>query len=175
EETDYYNGLPINWIEVEYIFEPSDHFYEDLVGYADYVFVGKVLENRGEIYENDHTVVGEGGEEFNYYQTMTKYSVQVEINIKGKLVENIEIMKDGGLDKSGEYYSIMICDILPELGEKYIIFGNVREDGSLYVGGMRSMIPYTEEALKEIEEAAANQTVFNRQHHVSIYDVEYDQ
>ncbi len=134
--------------------------------------MGKVLENRGEIYENEQTLIGEGGEEFNYYHTITEYSVQVEKNIKGKLVENIEITKDGGLDKSGEFYSIMIGDILPELGGKYIIFGNVREDGSLYVGGMRSMIPYMEEALKEIEAAAANPTDYGKSDLKSKYDAD---
>ena len=111
EKTEYYNGLPIGWVYADYDFSPYD--YRNLVGDADYVFVGKVIENKGVIYENIQTVVGEGGVKYTFSDPFTVYSVEVEKNIKGELAERIEIEKDGGLAQSGERYTIIENDILP--------------------------------------------------------------
>lgn len=155
------DDLPIVEMTVQYSFDS----YEEIMGYADYVFVGKVIGDPISIQKN---MLSSKDTVLNIPHTI--YSVEVLNNIKGDLTQTVEIQRLGGLDESGKYYRVA-GDILPVEGETYIFIAKAQEDGTLIDGGMNYSIVYSEEALERVENAVQNQKVFEDvEHRTSIYD-----
>jgi len=171
EEEPPYNipdDLPIRYCIANYFFNP--YVYEELVGYADYVFVGEVKSLKdntlGFLPTDEHNT---GNMRFS--EVYSYYTVEVIENIKGSLVSEVEIKKVGGVAPSGEYIYMISGDILPKVGEKYIFSALAEEKGGLFLSYENSNIPYSDSEYNKIMEAYENQVEFGRKHPVSKYDI----
>ncbi len=147
-----------------------------LVGDADYVFVGTVTDEASPIYEDD--------------LIYTPYTVDVLENIKGDLMtdKEIPILKFGGLAKDHSAYYVFEDDALPIVDKTYIFCAYAQEDGSLMVSGPRSNVELSTETTvqnesaafrmaseyTEFQNAAQNQIVSDRERFVSIYEAKTD-
>ena len=140
----------------------------ELVGNADYVFVGKVKSNNGYSYENPIEKEIESGSIL-LYDTYTNYSIQVISNIKGKLDKTnlIDIKKWGGLDYYEEFYYVVENDVLPTIENTYIFTAYAQSDGTLLVSGSYSNIPLDEknkdQQIKLFQRAYKHQKKFDRE------------
>ncbi len=116
--------------EIQGCYTIDVYSYAERAGAADYVIVGKVMEELGTEYR---------------FSSMpyTNYSVQVEENLKGELTQEEEIVvtKDGGLTKDGKEYELCSDDVLPVAGETYVFYIYAQEDGSNLVAGPNSTLP----------------------------------
>jgi len=108
-------NLPITKICASYAINVNN--LEELIGDADYVFVGEVLKNDGVEYKKPVVVETELGSK-EYKSPYTNYSLKVVENIKGNLVSNIEISKVGGTKKLFLYMKVMFY----QLKVKHIYF-----------------------------------------------------
>lgn len=98
---------------------------EELIGYADYVFIGKVDEVINGDYDKEKDLM-----------PYTKYKMTIEHNYKGNLKENIVISKNGGYDKDGDLHLLKNNDGVEKMldkDKKYLIFANGQHDGELLV------------------------------------------
>lgn len=171
------NKIPISEVHGSYVIDP-DNIYEK-IGFADYVFIGKVIDNRGTMYLNP-VEVQDSGEKRGRPHTI--YSVEVVDNIKGSLSKNepIELIKEGGINEDNTLIYLSENDVLPIVEQFYIFIGIAQEDGSLLVAGPNSNIPLnvntrqavlTSQDYKTYVDGFKNQIVYDRERAVSTYDV----
>lgn len=128
----------VNYIITESIIDVSN--INEIIGYSDYVFTGKVTEHMGN-YQSDETK----NEMFPY----NKYKVEVLENYKGDLQDNIEIKKIGGYEntKKGEVLTLLdetlgdTKDFLPVVGETYLFTAVARKNASIVVSGPSGHMP----------------------------------
>lgn len=142
ETVSVYNGLPVYYSDACYCIDVES--MEESVDHADYVFVGTVLQHVSESYKNAINITDQYGETVLWSEPYTNYTISVVDSIKGNLSGNIEIQKFGGLDQSGDFYTIPEGDIFLEEGNTYILFVYEQEDGGLIVRGKNSTLVYTE-------------------------------
>ncbi len=118
------------------------HDQRELIGSADYVFVGTVIQEDGYEYRYPVTKEMEGGGETTITSPFSKYTVQVIENIKGNLTRDtgIPIMKEGGLLEDSSCYELYEDDELPRQNETYIFYAYAQMDGSLMLAGPNSNI-----------------------------------
>ena len=114
----------------------------EVVGDADYVFLGTIANEEGTVYKYTSIIEREDGTTYEVSSPYTNYSVNVLENIKGHLVTDtaIPIQKAGGLSKDGTEYYIYEGDFLPTVGNSYIFFAYAQPDGSLLISGPVSNI-----------------------------------
>lgn len=155
-------------IEASYQFDIND--FEMLVGYADFVFVGKVNKELG-------TLMKHGSEEVETCEPIndpgtpyTNYEVIVEENIKGELITDkpIEIQKAGGYDGEGRLV-LFNNDLLPEEGKEYIFVVYVQQNGDLLASGENTTFLLNDDILAKIKEGYRNQKVGDRQRFTTQY------
>lgn len=175
--------IPIFNISGSYSIDVSNP--KAIVGDADYVFVGQVIEETGTIYKNKVPIEQENGE-INYIGSpYTNYSVSIIKNLKNELITDdpISILKSGGIREDGSAYDIFESDTLPEVGKTYIFSAYTQDDGSLLVVGPNSTIsidnanssPDTltkSSEYKTYEAAVKDPIKTNRKHLKSKYDKE---
>ena len=114
--------------------------YNDLnqvVGSADYVFVGTVESDEGTVYKDYVTMETENGGTKEVGTPYSNYMVTVIENIKGNLITEkpIPVQKSGGLSKDGTTIYLYEGDELPVVGGTYIFFAYAQQDGSLLISG----------------------------------------
>lgn len=124
-------NIPIAYTQGTFVIDVNNP--REVVGDADYVFLGMVNEMIGTQYK------GEPG----YTLPYTNYNITVLENIKGELTTNtpLAIQKDGGINEDKTMISIFEDDILPQAGNMYIFSAYVQMDGTLLVVGPNSNIP----------------------------------
>ncbi|MDO5100456.1 MAG: cell surface protein [Eubacteriales bacterium] len=122
----------VNTIEATYGVDVNS--YPDLVGAADYVFVGEVKEELATAYQ-----ATSGPTTIPY----SRYMVQVTENLKGQLdmAKPIQIKKHGGLSEDQQIYHLLENDLLPEVGKSYIFVIYAQADGTNLASGANSTIP----------------------------------
>ena len=122
------------------------HSYETLAGNADYVMIGKVVDELGVDYKWPVMKENEDGTQTELTKPYTKYSVEVIENLKGKLSqeEPIIISKDGGITKDGKFCDMYESDTLPVEGNEYVFYVYAQEDGRNLVSGPNSSIPLSD-------------------------------
>ena len=120
--------------------------YEELAGDADYVMIGKVVEELGVKYEFPIMTENEDGTPKELSKPYTEYSVEVIENLKGELSqeEPIIISKDGGITKDGKFCDLYESDTLPVEGNEYVFYVYAQEDGRNLVSGPNSSIPLSD-------------------------------
>ena len=122
------------------------HSYEALAGNADYVMIGKVVDELGVDYKWPVMKENEDGTQTELTKPYTKYSVEVIENLKGELSqeEPIIISKDGGITKDGKFCELHECDVLPVEGNEYVFYIYAQKDGSNLASGPNSSIPLSD-------------------------------
>lgn len=152
--------------------------YDELVAYADYVFVGYVLSGGDVNYRNETPSITSitNYESPQRGMPYTELCVHVDENIKGKLGSDLILYKLGGIGVNQKTTYIYENDMMPQKGEKYIFFGSVQKDGSLLISGANSNIAFSEDALKQIKESASKNPEFSRQRYQfsDLYCIEVD-
>ena len=120
--------------------------YEELAGNADYVMIGKVVDELGVDYKWPVMKENEDGTQTELTKPYTKYSVEVIENLKGELSqeEPIIISKDGGITKDGKFCDLYESDTLPVEGNEYVFYVYAQEDGRNLVSGPNSSIPLSD-------------------------------
>lgn len=116
----------------------------EMVGFADYVFVGEVLREKDTVYKV--SVPDGNGDEKTVKDPYTNYSVKVIENIKGTLEQTnpIIVQKAGGISEDGEYYELREGDLLPQVGNTYIFLVCAQPDGINLSSGANSTISIDE-------------------------------
>ena len=122
------------------------HSYEALAGNADYVMIGKVVDELGVDYKWPVMKENEDGTQTELTKPYTKYSVEVIENLKGELSqeEPIIISKDGGITKDGKFCDLYESDTLPVEGNEYVFYIYAQKDGSNLASGPNSSIPLSD-------------------------------
>ena len=132
--------------------------YEELAGDADYVMIGKVVDELGVKYEFPVISENEDGTQKELSMPYTEYSVEVIENLKGELSqeEAITITKDGGMTEDEKFCELHECDVLPVKGNEYVFYIYAQKDGSNLVSGPNSSIPLSDngQELSTISEEA---------------------
>lgn len=127
----FYKELPAEYIITESIYDTSSK--EKLFGASDYAFVGKV----NKILRTEHVtneIINSTTDKTTIYIPYTVYSVEVVKNIKGNLIENIEVYQYGGLHKDEKKYIIYNNNVLLNNDEYYIFFTYLNDnDGPMYL------------------------------------------
>ncbi|MBK2002720.1 cell surface protein [Listeria ivanovii subsp. londoniensis] len=125
---------------------------EEVVGDADYVFVGEVTKEIGTNYKNKTPIEQANGEIEYIGEAYTQYELDVITNLKNELptAENISIEKQGGLREDGSAYDVFEGDQLPKVGQIYIFTAYEQDDDSLLVAGANSTISFDEKT-KELD------------------------
>ena len=120
--------------------------YEELAGNADYVMIGKVVDELGVDYKWPVMKENEDGTQTELTKPYTKYSVEVIENLKGEFSqeEPITITKDGGITKDGKFCDLYESDTLPVEGNEYVFYVYAQEDGRNLVSGPNSSIPLSD-------------------------------
>lgn len=172
--------IPTAYLRATYAIDYNN--LEEVVGDADYVFVGTISSKENTVYKNPVEIVDEEGKVSEEAIPYTNYTVDVVENIKGNLTteETIPIQKTGGLSKDKSEYVIYEGDELPVVGQTYIFFTYAQPDGSLLLSGPVSNIGLKEKnvdafdsttAYKEVVEAYKNQMETERQRYASMYEI----
>ena len=166
------------------------HSYEALAGNADYVMIGKVVDELGVDYKWPVMKENEDGTQTELTKPYTKYSVEVIENLKGELSqeEPITITKDGGITKDGKFCDLYESDTLPVEGNEYVFYVYAQEDGRNLVSGPNSSIPLSdnrkelstisekamldrESILEKVRNGVANQIETDREKRISKDDI----
>ncbi len=158
---------------------------EEVVGDADYVFVGNVVSEDDVVYKHAVTVETEDGKTQEVSTPYTNYTVNITQNIKGNLIteEDIPIQKAGGFSKDGTECFLYEGDELPIAGNTYIFFAYAQLDGSLLVSGPISNINIKAESADrsidgqtseydKVVDAYNRQIDTGRDRSVSVYEAE---
>ena len=164
--------------------------YEALAGNADYVMIGKVVEELGVDYKWPVMKENEDGTQTELTKPYTQYSVEVIENLKGELSqeEPITITKKGGITKDGKFCDLYESDTLPVKGNEYVFYIYAQEDGRNLVSGPNSSIPLSnnrkelstisekamldrESVLEKVRNGVANQIETSREKRISKDDV----
>lgn len=131
----------------------------EYVGSVDYVFVGQVVDAAYLIKDVDQK---------------STYQIHVVENLKGELVENIEVSKHGGLLKDGTmvlYESDFIQETgLPQVNETYLFMAFGQSDGSLLLSEFYGNVAYDETNYSEYKKYVENEIALDRKRFLSIYD-----
>lgn len=140
----------------------DENDYASNVGFADYVFVGTVLEHVENIY-------AEG-------RASTILRIQVDYNIKGNLMETIEATRHIGFDENGtlilnETDSTQETE-LPAVNEKYIFIAYSQPDGSLILADIVGHYKYTDELFQDFQSYYEEQIEVERERFPSTYDID---
>ena len=139
---------------------------QEVVGSADYVFIGTVTGINQRVISNDFP------QEY--------YAVRVEENLKGELWTDldIEVVKAGGYSKNGTtilYESDFVVGTgLCAVGQKYVFIGFGQPDGSLLLDHLHGNMEYTDELKNDILDDIENQIDFERERFASKYDPAYE-
>lgn len=149
---------------------------QEFIGFADHVFVGKIKEHIGNFPPPDP----KNGMPVPY----NKYKVEVLENIKGKLKNEVEIVKKGGYKEiDGNKVLIRIDsedmnDYLPEVGKTYIFIASVGDKKFLSIFTSYAHVlledfenngEKTKNLVKTYKDAYKNEKPFNKSRYTSIY------
>ena len=166
------------------------HSYEALAGNADYVMIGKVVDELGVDYKWPVMKENEDGTQTELTKPYTKYSVEVIENLKGEFSqeEPIIITKKGGITKDGKFCDLYESDTLPVEGNEYVFYVYAQEDGRNLVSAPNSSIPLSdnhkelstisekamldrESILEKVRNGVANQIETDREKRISKDDI----
>lgn len=130
------NYKPNGKVEYEnvYIQEETNPYYQ--IGFADYVFVGKVIK------ENERFITDFGS-------PRTTYQITVIDNLKGNLQENIEVIYPGGYNLDGTLIlsrgDYIVDESLLDINETYIFVGIGQSKGGILLHTLYTDTIYSQE------------------------------
>ncbi len=112
----------------------------EVVGFADYYFVAKVIKTVKTDYRNSVVVeTSTGRKEISIPYTI--YEMSVVKNIKGALPtdHDIQVTKAGGLMKDNSAILLFEDDLMPEYDKTYIIAASVQPNGEILISGSNAL------------------------------------
>lgn len=162
----YFNNRNLNYkpngklnYDIVFVNEETNPYYQ--VGFADYVFIGKVNTEIERIFSDDGSA-------------RTIYEIEVTENLKGNLQNIIKVTYPGGYDKDGTLIlhkgDYITDEELPKIGENYIFVGIGQPNGTILLQDLYADIPYTEENKEKYLDYINNQENVDRERFKSIYD-----
>ena len=161
------DNFPEAPVEVYYAINMYDLKY--VVGDADYVFVGLVIDYIDTIHDTPSEIPD------------TIYRVEVIENIKGKLLldTEIELIKGGGVNKNYLAKTIMRDDTMPKKDEYYIFSVRTKSSGEIFANGINTTVKienmsdykYDIEYIKFVS-AYESEIISDRTRYKSTYDNE---
>lgn len=168
-KTNQTNLVSINYINADNVLDDSS--MEEIVGFADYVFIAQVDEIIGNFY--DETVD---------MMPYTKYKLSITKNYKGNLQSSIIIAKNGGYDSNGVLNLLKDGETVEELlevGKKYLLFACAQSDGSILIlsFGGTYLLSENNKNIKisnqeiNIQNIVDNQKEYKRKRYNSIYEI----
>lgn len=152
---------PNGKIEYEnvYIKEETNPYYQ--IGYADYVFVGKVIK------ENERFMTDFGS-------PRTTYQITVIDNLKGNLQENIEVIYPGGYNSEGTLIlsrgDYIVDESLLDINKTYIFVGIGQSRGGILLQSLYTDTPYSEENKEKFMDYINNSEEVTRDRFHSKYE-----
>lgn len=152
---------PNGKIEYEnvYIKEETNPYYQ--IGYADYVFVGKVIK------ENERFMTDFGS-------PRTTYQITVIDNLKGNLQENIEVIYPGGYNSEGTLIlsrgDYIVDESLLDINKTYIFVGIGQSRGGILLQSLYTDTPYSEENKEKFMDYINNSEEVTRDRSHSKYE-----
>lgn len=155
------NYKPNGKIEYEnvYIKEETNPYYQ--IGYADYVFVGKVIK------ENERFMTDFGS-------PRTTYQITVIDNLKGNLQEDIEVIYPGGYNSEGTLIlsrgDYIVDESLLDINETYIFVGIGQSRGGILLQSLYTDTPYSEENKEKFMDYINNSEEVTRDRFHSKYE-----
>lgn len=165
------NSIPVITIKASYSVDMEK--LEEVIGDADYVFVGQVKQYVKTIYNT------KGDKDF----PKTVYSIRVVENIKGQLIgeKDIQVLKGGGVSKDCKQLVQYENDTLPIELEYYIFSVYAFASGEIIANGMNTSViienksNYQQDVkYKDFVKAHMDEKVTNRKRYVSTYDTNKD-
>lgn len=162
----YFNNRNLNYkpngklnYDIVFVNEETNPYYQ--VGFADYVFIGKVNTEIERIFSDDGSA-------------RTIYEIEVTENLKGNLQNIIKVTYPGGYDKDGTLIlhkgDYITDEELPKIGENYIFVGIGQPNGTILLQDLYADIPYTEENKEKYLDYINNQENVDRERFKSIYE-----
>ncbi len=109
----------------------------EVVGFADYYFIGKVVKKTDTVYKHKVPIETMFGTKM-VGTPYTKYDIQIIKNIKGELPDNINILKKGGVSEDKKSLILIRHDVLPEVGKTYEFTASTTQNGELLISGENS-------------------------------------
>ncbi len=167
------NNTPIEEVELmgSYAIDVDDTRCR--VGFADYVFVGEIIEVIGTEYrhhalDKDGNIIEKTGSPY------TEYKVKIIENIKGELTidEEIVLYQAGGLSFDNRAIHVYEGDKLMESENTYIIETTVQSDGSLLASGANSNTKISSTARTSLSENEQYSSYVNDANNEIAYDRE---
>lgn len=152
---------PNGKIEYEnvYIKEETNPYYQ--IGYADYVFVGKVIK------ENERFMTDFGS-------PRTTYQITVIDNLKGNLQEDIEVIYPGGYNSEGTLIlsrgDYIVDESLLDINKTYIFVGIGQSRGGILLQALYTDAPYSEENKEKFMDYINNSEEVTRDRFHSKYE-----
>ena len=110
EDHDHAAAVEIANVEVDYAFDPKDE--RKLVGFADNVFFGRVVQRVG----TEGLPTSKPGETIK----QTQFSVEVGENVKGQLAGTVTVNQEGGRDEQAGALELVEGDPLLTPGQEYL-------------------------------------------------------
>lgn len=142
-----------------YIKEETNPYYQ--IGYADYVFIGKVIK------ENERFMTDFGS-------PRTTYQIAVIDNLKGNLQEDIEVIYPGGYNSDGTLIlsrgDYIVDESLLDINETYIFVGIGQSRGGILLQALYTDTPYSEENKEKFMDYINNSEEVIRNRFHSKYD-----
>lgn len=128
------DGAELHRMRASYVIDVGDD--RKLAGWADAIFIGKVLENKHEEYPAG---------EIPY----TRFRVNVEAVLKGQVPDQVDVLQDGGYSRDGSELYLFQGDQRLGVGSTYLFVGKF--DAKLQAYNLVSKygdIPVTSEDLR---------------------------
>lgn len=145
--------------ESVYIQEETNPYYQ--IGYADYVFVGKVIK------ENERFITDFGS-------PRTTYQITVIDNLKGNLQEDIEVIYPGGYNSEGTLIlsrgDYIVDESLLDINKTYIFVGIGQSRGGILLQTLYTDTPYSEENKEKFMDYINNSEEVTRDRFHSKYE-----
>lgn len=155
------NYKPNGKVEYEnvYIQEETNPYYQ--IGFADYVFVGKVIK------ENERFMT-------DFCSPRTTYQITVIDNLKGNLQEDIEVIYPGGYNSEGTLIlsrgDYIVDESLLDINETYIFVGIGQSRGGILLQSLYTDTPYSEENKEKFMDYINNSEEVTRDRFHSKYE-----
>jgi len=125
-------NLPVSYGTSAWLFDANN--LSSIIGYVDYVFVGRVKDFIGTNYEYSYDKEGNIIDSINP-MPYSVFNIEIIKNVKNNLNNTVEVIKTGGLRKDGKSVVMVGDNTLPDIGGIYVFYAIAQKDGTLVLTG----------------------------------------